>query len=355
MKKLIIPLMCVLMMTASHVWAQTTSDNNQYGLDAVTIQAYNPPIERVGVSESILYTRDYRQVNAAVDVLDAPNGNVLYHREHAEFFVSVIRIVDGWAEINPGEWIPANVLGPAYHSRLNGVLLPEGAEVLEYPIGWTRSSVTFWSNAPGQQAAITNENAFAPYHMAHIFAEVDVDGVLWYQVGVDQWLPAEEFNVLRPIERPDEIDTRVWIAVDIAEQIVMAYEGDKLVFATLVATGEPWSPTESGFFRVYLQYGHRNMTRGNPNDSWFYFMEDVPFTLYFNGDRALHGAYWHDAFGETQSHGCVNMSLNDAYWLFTWATDYMFTEASGGSEWPMVYVYDTNLPDLGFGMEYHHD
>ena len=343
----------ILIMASINVLAQDSSSNQQ-GLDDATIEAYNPAgLSRIGVSDGILHTRDYRQVNAAVDVLDAPGGNVLYHREHAEFFVSLLRIVDGWAEINPGEWIPANVLGPAYLSQLNGITLENGIEDLEYPVGWTRSAVTFWSTAPGEEAPITNANAFAPYYFAHIFAEVEVDGVLWYQVGVDQWLPAEEFNILRPIEKPEDIDTRVWVAVDVAEQIVMAYEDEKLVFASLVASGEPWSPTESGFFRVYLQYGHRNMTRGNPNDSWFYFMEDVPFTLYFNGDRALHGAYWHDAFGETQSHGCVNMSLNDAYWLYTWATDYMFSEASGGSEWPMVYVYDTNLPDLGFGMETH--
>lgn len=329
---------------------------SEVGLPAEVIEAYDPPIERIGVSDALLNTRDYRQVLEEVNVVDAPgSSNVLYHRAQAEFFVSVIQYQNGWAEINPGEWIPASVLGPAYDSRLNGVLFPEGFEALDYPLAFTRFEVTFTSRTPGEEAPMSNANALAPYHLAHIFAEVEVDGELWYQIGVDQWLPAAAFNLIKPVQRPEEIDTRVWIAVDIAEQTVMAYEDEKLVFASLVATGHTWSPTEPGFWRVYLQYGHRLMTRGNPNDSWFYFMEDVPFTLYFNGDRALHGAYWHDAFGERQSHGCVNMSLNDSYWLWSWATDYMFTEASGGSEWPMVYVYDTDLPDLGFGIERHDD
>ncbi|MFW5748075.1 MAG: L,D-transpeptidase [Chloroflexota bacterium] len=333
---------------------QQGADEPAFGLAAEVIDAYDPLIERVGVSDSILNTRDYRQVLEEVNVVDAPgSSNVLYHRARAEFFVSVIRIEGGWAEINPGEWIPASVLGPAYQSRLNGVIFPEGWEALDYPLAFTRSSVTFYSSQPGEEAPMTNANALAPYHLASVFDEVEIDGVLWYQIGVDMWLPAEEFNLIKPVERPEEIDTGVWIAVDIAEQTVMGYEGNELVFASLVATGHTWSPTEPGFWRVYLQYGHRLMTRGNPDDSWFYFMEDVPFTLYFNGDRALHGAYWHDAFGERQSHGCVNMSLNDSYWLWSWATDYMFSEASGGSEWPMVYVYDTDLPDLGFGIERH--
>jgi hypothetical protein len=321
------------------------------GVTADVISAYQPNIERVGVSDSILNRRDYRQVLQQVNVVDAPgSGNVLYTRAEAEFFVSVNRIENGWAEINEGEWIPANVLGPAFDSRLNGVIFPDGAEVLEYPLGFTRYEVVFWSEAPGEEAAMVQERALAPYHMAHVFAEVEVDGVTWAQIGVEQWIPLEELNILKPIERPEEIETEIYIGIDIAEQMVMAYEGDKLVFASLVATGHTWSPTEPGVWRVYLQYNARRMTRGNPSDSWYYYMEDVPYTLYFNGDRALHGAYWHDAFGERQSHGCVNMSLNDSWYLYKWATDWMWANTSAASEWPQVYVYDTDLPDLGFGL-----
>jgi lipoprotein-anchoring transpeptidase ErfK/SrfK len=352
LKKTLLLVVIVVMSVAA---VQAQGDDDAPGLSADVINAYDPPIERVGVSDAILNTRDYRQVLAAVNVVDAPgSSNVLYHRAQAEFYVSVNRIEGGWAEINPGEWIPASVLGPAWDSRLNGVVFPEGFDALEYPIGFTRSSVTFFSTQPGEEAPVANANALPKYHLAHIFAEVEVDGVLWYQIGVDQWLPAEEFNLIQPVEAHEDVDTPIWIGVDIANQMVMAYEGDKLVFASLTATGHTWSPTEPGVWRVYLQYGHRRMTRGNPSDSWFYYMEDVPFTLYFNGDRAIHGAYWHDAFGERQSHGCVNMSLNDSYWVYSWATRYMFQEANGADEWPMVFVYDTDEPNLGFGIERDH-
>ncbi len=335
---------------ASSVHAQdseTTNPNEpQLGLPASVIQSYAPNIERIGVSNAILNRRDYRQVNGAVNVVDAPgSNNVLYSREARTYYVSVMQIVGDWAEINPGEWIPASVLGPVNPSRLNGVLFPDGLEVLEYPIGFTRTSVAFWSTVPGEEAPITNENAFAPYSMFHLFAEVEANGQLWYQVGVDQWLPANLINVLMPVERPAEVDTRIWIGVDVENHFVMAYEDDKMVFAALSASGNPLTPTEAGLYRIYLQYNSRYMTSGTPGDYWYYYVEDVPYTLYFNGDQALHGVYWHDNFGTFQSNGCVNLSMNDAYWLFNWAVDYMFLEASGGSEWPLVYVYGEYPPE----------
>lgn len=349
MKRFLI-LVCAVALGTLTVYGQesasTADDTPQYGLAAATIEAYTPNIERIGVSPNILRRLDYRRVVGAVNVVDAPgSGNVLYTEESRSFYVSVSQIVGDWAEINPGEWIPANQLEPTNPSRLHGVLFPDGYEALEYPIGYSRTNVTFWSTRPGEEAPITNENAFAPYQRFDIFAEVEVDGELWYQVGVDQWLPAEQINVLHNTERPAEIDSRIWIAVDIDNQFVMAYEGETMVYAALTATGNPWTPTETGVFRVYLHYNSRAMTAGTPGDFWYYYIQDVPYTLYYNGDQAIHGVFWHDNFGVYQSNGCVNLSMNDAYWLYHWTVDYMFNEASGGSEWPQVYVFGEYPPE----------
>ncbi|MDZ4670461.1 MAG: L,D-transpeptidase [Phototrophicales bacterium] len=301
-------------------------------------------IEELLFSRNALYRIDYRQVITEVNVLDAPNGNILYHRALAEYYVSLIGIEGDWAQINPGEWIPASSLGPAYYSRLGGILFREG-DTMEYPMGWNRR-IVFISTAPGVAPREANDNALPKYEMLTFFARIEVDGVEWVQIGVDQWLPADAVNVIEPIEMPETVDSAVWVAVDVANQVVMAYEGDKLVFATLTATGEPWSPTEPGTFHVYAQFDPRLMTRGNPNDTWFYYMEDVPYTFYFNGDRALHGAFWHDNFGVVQSHGCVNMSLTAANWIYRWGRNYMDNRAD--DEPPMVvFVYDKNLPDWG--------
>ena len=53
----------------------------------------------------------------------------------------------------------------------------------------------------------------------------------------------------------------------------------------------------------------------------YYFIEEVPHTMYFDGEIALHGAYWHDSFGYKHSHGCVNMPPRDSEWVFNWSQE----------------------------------
>lgn len=106
-----------------------------------------------------------------------------------------------------------------------------------------------------------------------------------------------------------------WVHVDLDEQTLTAYEGDRLVFATLVSTGKPGWETPSGVFRVWLKVRHGQMHGHRTR----YLVEEVPDILYFGKDVALHAAVWHDRFGMPVSHGCVNLSLADGEWLFRWA------------------------------------
>lgn len=352
MKYLFLSLLIALISSLSTLNAQETSTptaRTTYGLPASVIEAYEPNIERIGANPTIMNRRDHRHVaQQPIDIVDAPNSsNVLYTRDSRTFYVTVNRFENGWAEINEGEWLPADALSaPVTPSNLNGVLFPAGVDVLEYPLGFSRNAVAFWSEQPGITAPITNDNAFPPYQLFNIFDEVEIDDTLWYQVGVDQWLPADLINVFKPLDhRPEEIDTRIWIAVDVENQFVMAFEGEDIVFMALASNGNPWTQTETGFHRIYLHYNSRYMSSGTPGDYWHYYVEDVPYTLYFNGDQALHGVYWHTDFGVYRSNGCVNLSMNDAYWLYHWTVDYMFLEAQGGSEWPLVYIYGDYPPD----------
>ena len=71
--------------------------------------------------------------------------------------------------------------------------------------------------------------------------------------------------------------------------------------------------------------------RGAFTADWsdYYYLEDVPWTMYYDEARALHGAYWHNGFGYARSHGCVNLGPGDALWLYNWASI---------GDW--VYVWD---------------
>ena len=107
-----------------------------------------------------------------------------------------------------------------------------------------------------------------------------------------------------------------WVHVDLSEQTLTAYEGDALVFATLISTGKPGFETPPGTYHVWHKSIHSAMHGDEPDR---YFVDEVPFVLYIVKGTALHGTFWHDRFGERSSHGCINLSLADASWPFEWA------------------------------------
>ena len=104
-----------------------------------------------------------------------------------------------------------------------------------------------------------------------------------------------------------------WIEVDLSQQAVIAWERDTAVRRFLVSTGTAAYPTVTGTFRIYRKLTAMDM-RG-PG----YYLPNVPWVMLFFEGYALHGAYWHFSFGTPISHGCVNMTIADAAWLFQWA------------------------------------
>jgi len=101
-----------------------------------------------------------------------------------------------------------------------------------------------------------------------------------------------------------------------------AYEGDKPVFVTLVSSGAEKKDEEYMTPRGLYWIISKNVTSTMANlalDEEAYWIEDVPWTMYFYKSFALHGAFWHNVFGNQRSHGCVNLAPADARWLFYWS------------------------------------
>jgi hypothetical protein len=118
-----------------------------------------------------------------------------------------------------------------------------------------------------------------------------------------------------------------WIDVDITKQILVAYEGTRPVYVTLVSTGKKGKPEEpfdtpTGRYRIYSKQVTSNMDGATATDG-NYAIQDVPWVMYFKGSYALHGAFWHTSFGAVRSHGCVNLGPSDARWLFFWTTPFL--------------------------------
>jgi lipoprotein-anchoring transpeptidase ErfK/SrfK len=104
-----------------------------------------------------------------------------------------------------------------------------------------------------------------------------------------------------------------WIDVDLSEQRVTAYEGSTAVHTTLASTGLPQTPTPEGQYRIWIKLRLDDMAGAD------YYIEDVPFVMYFHEGYGLHGVTWHGNFGHPMSHGCVNLPTPEAEWLFNWA------------------------------------
>ncbi len=152
-----------------------------------------------------------------------------------------------------------------------------------------------------------------------------IDGVDWYGCKDGGWVKAED--VIR-IDSPKSMPAYAnkgekWIDISIAKQALVAFEGTKPVYATLVSTGrdglgDPDSSfaTIRGLYRIGTK--HVTATMGSTEIGEEFSLRDVPYVQYFETGYALHGAYWHDGFGEPRSHGCVNLPEWDAMWLFAW-------------------------------------
>lgn len=115
-----------------------------------------------------------------------------------------------------------------------------------------------------------------------------------------------------------------WVDVDLGSQALVAFEGDKAVYATIVSTGRRSSDPEKdhrtveGSFRIREKHVSTTMDDDGASDGT-YRIEDVPWVMYFEKSFALHGAFWHSSFGRERSHGCVNLTPHDARHIFGWA------------------------------------
>jgi len=105
-----------------------------------------------------------------------------------------------------------------------------------------------------------------------------------------------------------------WIEIDRRSQTLTAWQGNKQVYTVTVSTGKSTTPTPSGIFKIQTKHPTARM-RGED-----YNIADVPHVMYYSGNYAIHGAYWHRSFGIPISHGCTNVAPDHAAWLYQWAS-----------------------------------
>jgi lipoprotein-anchoring transpeptidase ErfK/SrfK len=270
-------------------------------------------------------TNTYSSLNAAMNKSGAIRqigpGDLIYLT-----YMDVQKTDHGtYIQLTSGEWMPGAGTRVSTPNLFQGIEL---ASTPRIPFGWAIFGTDIY-NIPSYAGQVVRN--LPKHELVQIYQTTVVDENEWFMIGADEWVPTRQVAAVFPNTTPPEgVTAPRWIDVDLAEQTLAVYENGQMIFATVIASGLDPFWTRPGTFQIYQKKETENMSGAFEADrSDYYYLDKVPYTMYFDKARAIHGAYWRTSLGFPQSHGCVNMSIGDAAWLFNWAKE---------GDW--VYVHD---------------
>jgi hypothetical protein len=215
-----------------------------------------------------------------------------------------------------------------------------------WPFGWVvaddHGDGALTRTAPSATAAAGER--LAPRTIVPILG-VDGDHV---RVADGRWVPRSRVRVARRTVRPAGVgDDERWVDVDLDEQVLIAYAGDAPMFATMISSGRPATGTPTGTYRVTEK--HAMITMSSP-PGWpiLWDVPNVPWSQTYRKNFAVHGAYWHDGYGERRSHGCVNLAPRDARFLYHFTAPAVpdgWREVRGNGHGSVIRIRDHGHPD----------
>jgi lipoprotein-anchoring transpeptidase ErfK/SrfK len=169
--------------------------------------------------------------------------------------------------------------------------------------------------------------------------QVGTDGQIRYRInerygnpGEKYWGPGEAFRMLTDDEvapiSPEVDPNEKTIQVNITNQTLACYEGEREVYFCRVSTGalfnasgqrvDIWE-TPIGEHSTHHKYVSMRMAAGTMESG--YEEPCVGWVTFIVGSGvAIHSVHWHNDFGTPRSHGCINCLPNDAKWIFRWTT-----------------------------------
>lgn len=211
-------------------------------------------------------------------------------------------------------------------TEFEGVKLDAPGEARKLPLAWViGTKAKQWTLDTAAKKAKKGEpvDRFSIVELTGKRERVD-EKYWFYETKAGFWLRSDHVAVVKmPKVPPDVKPGEKWIDVDIDDESLVAFEGDKPVYATIVSTGRRSSDpakdhaTVTGSFRIREKHVTDTMDDDTGADGT-YKIEDVPWVMYFEKSYALHGAFWHSSFGRERSHGCVNLTPHDARHIFHW-------------------------------------
>jgi hypothetical protein len=247
------------------------------------------------------------------------------------FAVAIVaeRTVDAarYGRTEHGLWVPMRDLGAVHSFAFRGVELADAGAGIH--LGWVIADKVKVLTKPSGSAAGTETRA--RFEQVPVLDETHSFAGSFVRIGDGAWLRAADVAHPTLAEPPPEIDADAgerWLDIDLGSQTLVAYEGRRPVFATLVSTGKGRQGTElatpKGTHRIWIKLLTSDMDNlEDENAARYYRIEDVPWVQYFSKGVGLHGAFWHRSFGHVRSHGCVNLAPLDAQRLFWWTSPHL--------------------------------
>lgn len=241
------------------------------------------------------------------------------------FFVSVGRKVyaggHSWVETARGLLVPGDSIHTKHPPTTKGIELDEDSDLPVVLVRKGKAGVLKMDEAGKLKGSGTQLQRF---DAAAVKGELESGGARFLRIGADTWVNARDVTVVEKTKPPQIIKTpaQKWIDVDVSRQVLTAYEGTKAVYVAFVSTGKEKVSEEfktpRGVHAILSKHVTSTMDNLYASDGP-YMIEDVPWTMYFLGSYAIHGAFWHNGFGAMRSHGCINLPPFDARWLLYWA------------------------------------
>lgn len=209
-------------------------------------------------------------------------------------------------------WVPMRDLHPVRPVAFEGSPWSDD-------LGWVIHDGAPVYQGPGRIAPTPKLDRLTTLHLLETRKQ---GGASYSRIGPDRWVRDRDVRQpslkspppeLRPGER--------WLDVDLARQTLVAYIGDRPVYATLVSTGrgpaKSQTATPPGTYRIWVKLRMSDMDNlENLEARENYAIESVPWVMFFHKGYGLHGTFWHRQFGSVKSHGCVNLAPRDAERLF---------------------------------------
>jgi hypothetical protein len=269
-----------------------------------------------------------KPIHVKLDDLEKDADGTLAKRMVKGFYVAVDKTFAwnnrAWYKTTGGLVAPVDRMYQVKAATTQGMDFPEGVKQMGFILAKSASKMEYDADAKTMKVA-GSVPKFTPVPLSG--ATMEHKGSLYRQTTEGWWMKGSDGTITEPGPKPPDLGpSEKWIDVNLTRKTLVAFEGDKPVYAALVAPGKKSKDKEKdhatikGTYRIREKHIAVTMDGdGRAASDLPYSIEDVPYVQYFEGSYALHAAFWHNNFGHEMSHGCVNLSPLDAKKIFFWS------------------------------------